>query len=489
MNTPSDTSATWQADPSGRHTHRYFDGERWTENIADDGQAGIDGVGLDLMNAPAPTVPVPVTAPDRKVSMFGARKVVQELEQQLAVTQQQLAQTRQQLVETATEASETKTRLAALGGMDYAQVQEAITGQRIVLTAVDEQISEARARLADLSREIIATEDVQVLQEAGVYEYRHPLTDAAAYQRPLKELQDKIKTMARADGGAVTGASNWTVNGSVVEGRRMVRENSKLMLRAYNAEADNLVRSLKPYKLDSANARLDKVSQTISKLGKTMEVAISPKYHALRLHELSLTADYLAKKAEEKERERAARARLREEAKVQQEMERERQRLEKEREHYRNALEALLAKSDHEAAERMQAQLTDLDKAIEDVDYRAANIRAGYVYVISNIGAFGEDMVKVGLTRRLDPMDRVRELGDASVPFRYDVHAILFAKDAVSIEHQLHQRLDDRRINRVNLRREFFRISPAEVKKHLVESPATYSNSPTSRKPSSTANR
>jgi hypothetical protein len=92
----------------------------------------------------------------------------------------------------------------------------------------------------------------------------------------------------------------------------------------------------------------------------------------------------------------------------------------------------------------VREQLGDVERAIEDVDYRAANVRAGYVYVISNIGSFGEDMVKIGMTRRLDPLDRVRELGDVSVPFRYDVHALFFADDAVGIEAKLHERLAER---------------------------------------------
>ncbi|PPS91408.1 GIY-YIG nuclease family protein [Streptomyces sp. MH60] len=101
------------------------------------------------------------------------------------------------------------------------------------------------------------------------------------------------------------------------------------------------------------------------------------------------------------------------------------------------------------------------------MDAREANIRAGYVYVISNIGAFGERMVKIGLTRRLDPMDRVNELGDASVPFRFDVHALIFSEDAVGLERRLHQEFEDRRVNRVNLRREFFYTTPTEVRTAL----------------------
>jgi len=150
-------------------------------------------------------------------------------------------------------------------------------------------------------------------------------------------------------------------------------------------------------------------------------------------------------------------------------MERERARLEKERDHHVNVLEALLAKGDEEAAERVREDLADVDRAIADVDYRAANVRAGYVYVISNVGALGEGVVKIGLTRRLEPKDRIRELGDASVPFRFDVHALFFSEDAVGIEAELHRRLADRRVNAVNLRREFFYATPEEVKPHLLE--------------------
>jgi hypothetical protein len=249
----------------------------------------------------------------------------------------------------------------------------------------------------------------------------------------------------------------------------MVRDFSKLMLRAFNAEADNLVRGLKPYKLDAAVNRLTKVSETIARLGKTMQIQISTPYLKLRIREIELTADYLQKKAEEKETERIERERLREERKVQQEIERERERLEKERQHYLNALEALNAKGDTEGASRLQDQLNEVQKAIEDVDYRAANIRAGYVYVVSNIGSFGERMVKVGMTRRLDPMDRIRELSDASVPFNFDIHAIFFSKDAVGIEAAMHERLADLRVNIVNRRREFFCTTPLEVKAHLAE--------------------
>jgi len=350
-----------------------------------------------------------------------------------------------------------------------AEAEQARTRAEQQLSELNRRCAEAQERLTELAARVVVTDEEVLLQEAGIYRYRHPLSDAIAYQVELAKLQDQIKTMAKRDGGAVTGATSWSINGSASQGRAMVRDFSKLMLRAYNAEADTLVRSLKPFKVEAAIDRLSKVTETIARLGKTMDIRISAAYHRLRVKELELTADHLAMVAEEKEREREEKQRLREERKAQQEIEREKERLEKERQHYRNAYDALLAGGDLTGAEQLQAKLDDLQKAIEDADYRAANIRAGYVYVISNVGAFGEGVVKVGMTRRLDPMDRVRELGDASVPFRFDVHAIHFSDDAVGIEAAIHHQLADRRVNMVNPRREFFHTTPGEVKALLAK--------------------
>lgn len=330
-------------------------------------------------------------------------------------------------------------------------------------------VAELTGVLASARKNLVTTEDLALLQETGVYEYRHPLSDAVAYEAALAELRDGIKSMVRKDGGAVLATTDWQVNGSAAAGKAMVRDFSKLMLRAFNAEADNLVRGLKPYKLAAAIDRLEKVASTIERLGKTMHIRISTPYLQLRERELELTADFLQKQAVEKENERIERERLREEKKVQQEIERERARLDKERQHHLNALKALVAKGDEEGAARVREQLGDVDRAIQQVDYRAANIRAGYVYVISNIGSFGEKMVKVGMTRRLDPLDRIRELSDASVPFNFDVHALFFSKDAVGIEMAMHERLSARRVNAVNRRREFFNATALEAKQHLAE--------------------
>ncbi len=247
----------------------------------------------------------------------------------------------------------------------------------------------------------------------------------------------------------------------------MVADFSKLMLRAYNAEADNCVRSLRAGSLASAIKRLDRSVETIARLGVMMEMRVAPEYHALRIEELELTSDYLFKLQEEREEAREERERLREERRAEMELAAERQRLSKERSHYANALEGLRGTGRDDEIEALAQKLKELDEAIAKNDFRAANIRAGYVYVISNIGSFGPNVVKIGMTRRLDPMDRVRELGDASVPFPFDVHAIYFSDDAVQLENELHNEFAGQRLNHVNLRREFFFATPNEVRSIL----------------------
>jgi hypothetical protein len=343
------------------------------------------------------------------------------------------------------------------------QRRDALTAETAGLQQLVAEIPGLRAEQAQLSAQLVETRETAILQEAGIYQYRHPLDDALAYKAKLTRVQARIKDAVRA-GTAVKGSTTWTVNGSARDGTKMVREFSKLMLRAYNNEADNAVRSMKPYTLDSSVARLQKARETITRLGGTMTIMVTDSYHRLRVEELELTADYLAKVAEQKDREREERARLREEQIARREYEREQERLRKELAHYETAITALRDRGDDHGAGQAEAKLTEIQDAIDGITRRAANIRAGHVYVISNIGAFGEDIVKIGMTRRLDPMDRVRELGDASVPFRYDVHAMVFSDDAVGLETHLHHQLADRRLNLVNTRREFFRARPADVR-------------------------
>jgi hypothetical protein len=239
------------------------------------------------------------------------------------------------------------------------------------------------------------------------------------------------------------------------------------MLRAYNAEADNSIRSLKLGNVVTAKRRLNASRLAIAKLGALMEMHISDEFHALRVEEIELTADWLMKKQEEKETEREEKARLREERRVERELAEERARLDKERAHLLNALNAMRASGQQDPDLELRLEL--IDEAIAQNDFRAANIRAGYVYVISNRGAFGDDVVKIGLTRRLEPTERVAELSGASVPFRFDIHTLFFSEDAVTLENELHKHFATRAVNQANPRKEFFFASPSEVRDVLME--------------------
>ena len=332
------------------------------------------------------------------------------------------------------------------------------------------RIAELEAALAAqiTGREVIELSDQRVLQDVGIYRYHHPLENAVAYKERLAQLEAQIDEIVKS-GRAVLAADLFTFDGSLAKGRKMVADLSRLMLRAYNAEADNCVRSLRSGNISTATKRLVSAVTAIEKLGAIMDMRVNPQYHALRIAELELTADYQIKLQEEREQAREERALLREQRRAEAELAAEKERLDKERAHYVSVLEILRAKGDDVAAEELVGRLADIDKAIEANDYRIANIRAGFVYVISNIGAFGPNIVKIGMTRRLEPMDRVRELGDASVPFRYDVHAMFFSANAVTLENELHKTFASRRVNFVNERREFFFATPAEVRAALLE--------------------
>jgi hypothetical protein len=217
----------------------------------------------------------------------------------------------------------------------------------------------------------------------------------------------------------------------------------------------------------ASHAKLYQTWSVLENLAWEFGIELNYDYERLRAAELSMLDDFKTLKAMEKEEERERRAQLREEALVQKELERERAKLEKDLEHHWNAMVALEKHGDADGIERIQAAILVLEEKIKNVDVRALNIRTGYVYVISNIGAFGPDIVKIGMTRRLEPMDRINELSSAAVPYRYDVHALFFSNDAVGIETALHQHFQGSRVNQINRHKEFFRTTPAAVREVL----------------------
>ncbi|MCW2778031.1 MAG: protein YaeH [Frankiales bacterium] len=339
------------------------------------------------------------------------------------------------------------------------QLAERRDALREEVARLDRQVVDARAALVE-------TDELRLLQQAGYYQFRHPLDDVLASKQRLDALRGQIKT-AISKRTAVRSTSGWMVNGSLKEGAALVRQFGDLMLRTYNIEADNCVRTVRAHSVDAAKKRLEQTRQAIVANGSTMGAAIDEDFHALRLEELQLTADHHLRVEQEREDAREERQRQREEARDQEEFKRRKKDLLKEQVHYRSLLERSRINGDEEGQAEARQRLAEISESIEEVEEMAANIRVGYVYVISNVGAFGDRVVKIGLTRREDPMQRIYELSSASVPFRFDVHALVFSHDAVSLETALHREFDARRVNQVNRRREFFRVSLPEVRAAL----------------------
>jgi hypothetical protein len=226
--------------------------------------------------------------------------------------------------------------------------------------------------------------------------------------------------------------------------------------------------------------RIEKSYETLSKLGRIMQATISEEYERLKYEELYIAYEYQKKKQEEKEEQKRAREELREQQKLDQEIKQARERIVKEKKHYLQAIKDLEAKlkdsvSDSERnminakLTEVQTQFAELEKEEKVIDYREQNAKAGYVYVISNIGAFGDNVYKIGMTRRLEPMERIDELGDASVPFEFDVHALIFSDNAPILEAKLHEHFYNSRINKLNDRKEFFRADINDIEKIIKE--------------------
>lgn len=263
----------------------------------------------------------------------------------------------------------------------------------------------------------------------------------------------------------------------------MTNRQIKLMLRAFNGECDAAILKARWNNANQMEARIKKAFEAINKMGETNDINIQRGYMNLKLEELYLAHEYQNKRHEEQEEQRAIREQIREEEKRLREIEKLKKQAEDEQRQYEKALrqaKADLAKAHGGDIAKAQALIDSLEEKLKEAlanSERALSMaqltRAGHVYVISNIGSFGEGTYKIGMTRRLEPLDRVRELGDASVPFTFDVHAMIYSEDAPTLEKALHDRFDAHRVNLVNSRKEFFRVHlkdiTEEVKKHNGE--------------------
>lgn len=343
----------------------------------------------------------------------------------------------------------------------------------------DDKISYLTELYQKLKKEYIELNEEILYQDFGLFTPQYVFSNIEEYKNKLVDLRKQQKELIKSSKAAKC-EIDWKVNGSSLEGKKMITENIKQSLRTFNIECETCIDKVKFYNYDNMRNRIIKSYKTINKLNETNHISISQDYLNLKLTELELSYSYQQKKKELKEEERMIREQKKEEEKVLKEIEARRRELEKEKIHYNNALkhldeQLLVEKSETrkefllERKEELDKNLIDIETAMKDLDYREANHRAGYVYIISNIGAFGENVYKIGMTRRLFPEERIAELSGASVPFKFDIHAMIFSEDAPALENKLHKAFEDKKLNLINSRKEFFKVTLEEIKQVIQE--------------------
>jgi len=319
---------------------------------------------------------------------------------------------------------------------------------------------EKRQLLDKLEEQVAVYDERLAFAELGIYEPHFDFNDSESYKEKVKEVRERQKAMVSAK-EAATCPTGWTVDGSVAKGQTMINRQTRLTMRAFNNECEAAIANTRWNNAVAMEKRILNAAKQINNANASMKLEISDRYIGLKLDELRLTHEYREQlKIEKEERAELARAE-REEKKLLAEADA----AEREEQKYQKLLDKARREAgvDERRITELEEALAEAHSASERARAMAELTRSGYVYIISNIGSFGEDVVKIGLTRRLHPDDRVRELGDASVPFGFDTHAMIYSEEAPALEAALHNEFADRRINTANSRKEFFRVTLDEV--------------------------
>ena len=355
------------------------------------------------------------------------------------------------------EVDETQSKVSKLNGEARA-MQDSIRELR-------EDYRQKRSTYDRLRSELAIFDERLALAELGVYEPHFDFGDSEAFKAAIKDTRDDQKDMVKRK-TAVFGTKEWTVDGSVKKGETMINRAVRITLRAFNNECEAAIANTRWNNVQAMEKRIIRARDAIDKLNASNNVIISEDYLRAKLRELRLTHEYREQLKTERD-ERAEASRLeREEKRLLQEA----KAAQKEEERYQQLLEKARAELGVVTSDAHRAKVEALEKLLAEAHAKteraqamAEKTKSGFVYVISNIGSFGDDVVKIGLTRRLDPSDRVRELGDASVPFLFDTHAMIYSEEAPALEAALHAEFAEQRINAANMRKEFFRVTLSEV--------------------------
>lgn len=295
-------------------------------------------------------------------------------------------------------------------------------------------------------------------------------------EQDLSDTKEQIKRLVKNKKACICNmGDNFTVNGKKSEAKKLFNREVKLRLRCFDNEVNSALALAEWNNINRLVERIRTAFTDINDAGKIVKTFIQNDYLELRIKEVRLNYEINQLKAdlkeEEREERRIAREAEREEAKIKasaKKAEEQRLRMEK-------LVEKELANIEQATEEQRQLLAVHQEELelLKQKEARAVSMaqltRAGYVYIISNVASFGDGICKIGMTRRVDPQDRVNELGDASVPEQFNVHALIYTEDAPKLEKFFHDKLSEKRVNMVNKRKEFFFVKPEEALSVLAE--------------------
>lgn len=332
------------------------------------------------------------------------------------------------------------------------------------------QNNDLQNKIDSLHEELNLLRTQAIVEYTNLDEYKEITSEEC--KNKLTLIQIKESQLIKSDNAVIV---------SSADSKSVLNNNIKQLLRCFSSEYAIIASNVSVKNIDTLRGKLKRSFDILNKIFSTDGLCLSLQLLEIKFEALTLLYEYELKKEQEREQQRAIKEQMIEEEKIRREIEREKQKIDKEELQFKNEIDKLM-KYMQKSADKIQTQLyvdkireleeklklLEIDK--QNVLNREQNTRAGFVYVISNIGSFGEDVYKIGMTRRLEPLDRVKELSDASVPFGFDVHAMIFSEDAPALEALLHQTFRYTEVNKVNSRKEFFKVSLSEIEKVIKSS-------------------
>ena len=350
---------------------------------------------------------------------------------------------------------------------------------KTAIAEADETKEKNSNYLLEIKKQLSIYQPIFDLANVGFFEEPEYLFETSErFKEEIKAIREEQKELIKKN-EAIRFPDTIAMTDNQVYVNRVLSGQSRLMLKAFNIECDVLMGLLKPSNYAKILERINKTATDLEKSSVALKCNFQIEYIELKYKECELQYQFKLKYEEEREEQARIREQIREEQKAIKEYERAIAATEKEERIYRNALEKAkneLSKVNESQKAELEGKIAILEMQLKEAEEKgqrakslAEQTRKGHVYVISNIGSFGENVYKIGLTRRLEPLDRVKELGDASVPFSFDVHAMIYSEDAPALESQLHKDFSYMRVNKINKRKEFFNVDLNEVKDKVIE--------------------